>query len=195
VNPATITMVRDTTISAVFKQGQFWVNLSIAGSGSAVVDPVKTAYLAGDTIVLSAAPDPGHYFHSWYGDYESTENPDTVVVTKNMRITAMFFSEITGIGTPPVVDRLTVLQNTPNPFSRETSLRIGLPAAADVALDVYDVAGRRVFSARIAGTNAGWNRYLFPGNGDDGRPLASGVYFYRVSTPQAAVTNRMVIIR
>lgn len=194
-NPVTITMVRDTTISAVFKQGQFWVKLSIAGNGSAVVDPVKTSYMAGDTIVLSAAPDPGHFFHSWYGDYESMDNPDTLVVTKNLRITALFFSEITGIDTPPLLDRLTVLQNSPNPFSRQTHLHIGLPAAADVALDVYDVAGRRVFSTRIPGAAAGWNRVVFSGNGNDGRPLPSGVYYYRVTTRGAAVTNRMVILR
>jgi hypothetical protein len=36
------------------------------------------------------------------------------------------------------------LANHPNPFSGSTELAIGLPAPADLSIEVYDVAGRRV---------------------------------------------------
>ena len=166
-----------------------------AGNGTVVIDPVKTAYLAGDTIVITATPEPGHYFYGWYGDNTGNDNPDTLTVSKNMRITGMFFAELTGIDPAPALESLTVLQNSPNPFSRETFLNIGLPAAAEVDLAVYDVAGRRVFSERIPNAHAGWNRFRFAGNDATGSPLPSGVYFYRVTTRGEAVTHRLVILR
>ncbi|MBP2680592.1 MAG: putative Fibronectin type protein, partial [Candidatus Krumholzibacteriota bacterium] len=194
-NPAAVMMVRDTSVTARFAKQQFTLKTWIAGEGALTVDPVALHYLYGDTIVLTAVPEPGCFFGGWDGDHTGTENPDTIVVTKDMRITAMFFGEITGIDPPSAVEALTVMQNSPNPFARETHFSIGLPKADDVEVSVYDVAGRRVFSTRISNANAGWNRFLFSGNDENGAPLPSGVYFYRVRTGGAAVTNRMVILR
>ena len=111
-----------------------------------------------------------------------------------MKITAMFFSEITGIGPTPAIEMLTVLQNSPNPFRTETYLNVGLPREGEVDIAVFDVAGRKLYSQRSPGA-AGWNRFLFAGRDDSGRALPSGVYFYQVRTPGAAVTNKLVILR
>jgi regulation of enolase protein 1 (concanavalin A-like superfamily) len=194
-NPATVMMVRDTSVTAQFERKAFSVRIWVAGNGSVLVDPVATQYLYGDKIELTAVPQPGYYFWGWYGDHSGSANPDTVTVTGNMMITGMFFAEITGIDSPPAIKTLTVVQNSPNPFARETHFNVGLPKTADVEINVYDVSGRRVFSTRIPSATAGWNRFLFAGNDQSGKPLPSGVYFYRVRTQQASVTNRMVIIR
>lgn len=194
-NPATIMMVRDTAVTAHFGRKSFSLRTWVSGDGSIVVDPEAAQYLYGDAIVLTAEPEPGSYFYGWYGDHSGNANPDTITVTGDMKITAMFFGEITGIDSPPAIETLTVLQNSPNPFARETHFNVGLPKTADVEINVYDVAGRRVFSTRIPNANAGWSRFLFPGNDQNGAPLPSGVYFYRVKTHDASVTNRMVILR
>jgi uncharacterized repeat protein (TIGR02543 family) len=194
-NPATIRMVGDKAVTAHFNRKAFSIQTWVAGNGSLVVDPLAPHYLFGDKIVLTAEAEPGYYFYGWYGDCTGSENPDTITVTGDMKITAMFFAEITGIHTPPAIETLTVQQNSPNPFARETHFSVGLPKTADVEINVYDVAGRQVFSTRIPNANAGWNRFLFPGNDQNGAPLPSGVYFYRVKTQEASVTNRMVILR
>ncbi len=194
-NPATIMMVGDTSVTANFAKKAFTLRTWVAGNGSLTVDPVASNYLFGDTIVLTAIPDPGCFFGGWDGDHTGTANPDTIVVAGDMRITAMFFGEITGIEPPSAVEALTVLQNSPNPFARGTEFHIGLPRAGEVEISVYDVAGRRVYSASVPNAAAGWNRILFSGNDQNGGPLPSGVYFYRVRTTDASVTNRMVILR
>jgi hypothetical protein len=41
----------------------------------------------------------------------------------------------------------------------------------------------------------GWQRVRFAGRDERGRPLASGVYFARVSAAGATITRKMVIAR
>ncbi|MDH4036976.1 MAG: T9SS type A sorting domain-containing protein [Candidatus Krumholzibacteria bacterium] len=101
----------------------------------------------------------------------------------------------TGVGDTPAITQLTVLQNYPNPFSAQTEFRVGLPAPSDVRVEIYDVAGRRVGSLEVLDAAAGWQRIPFAGRNDAGTPLASGVYFCRVTANGSTVTRKMVIAR
>ncbi|MDH3197412.1 MAG: T9SS type A sorting domain-containing protein, partial [Candidatus Krumholzibacteria bacterium] len=104
-------------------------------------------------------------------------------------------SGATGAGNTPALTALTVRQNRPNPFTASTELEIGLPAASAITIEVYDVAGRRVRALEVQGAGAGWQRVPFAGVDESGAPLASGVYFYRVTANGATVTRKMVIAR
>ncbi len=104
--------------------------------------------------------------------------------------------DVTGVGdTPPAIAALTVRTNYPNPFTGSTALSVGLPAPSDIDVDIYDVAGQRVSTMHVRGAAAGWQSVAFDGRDDAGRPLASGVYFYRVHANGTTVTNKMVIAR
>jgi hypothetical protein len=102
---------------------------------------------------------------------------------------------LTGIGNTPPITALTVLDNMPNPFTDKTTLRVGLPRASDVEIDVFDVAGRSVRSERTSQLAAGWREIAFDGRNDAGRLLTSGVYFYRVKAAGETITRKMVIAR
>ncbi len=194
-NPITLTMIGDVSVTATFKKKAFSLTLWVAGNGSATVDPDTTRFLYGDTLILEAFPDPGSHFYGWSGDHTGSANPDTISVAGDMKITAMFFTDVTGIDSPPAIDALTVIQNSPNPFRDDTYLNIGLPVNSDVEIAVFDVAGRLVNSLRVQGARAGWNRIPFRGIDSAGKTLPSGVYFYKVHTPEATVTKKFVIIR
>ena len=102
----------------------------------------------------------------------------------------------TSIGdTPRIPAELTLLPNTPNPFSGTTELQIGLPKASDAHLEVYDVAGRRVLARDLGRLAAGWRRVDFDGRDDRGQSLSAGVYFYRVTIAGETLTRKMVIAR
>jgi hypothetical protein len=101
----------------------------------------------------------------------------------------------TGVGPVPKLTTLQVSQNTPNPFSTGTAFRIGLPSPSDVMVEVYDVAGRRVFVERMRSVPSGWQDFDFVGADASGRRLSSGVYFYRVTAVGTTVTKKMVIAR
>ena len=88
-----------------------------------------------------------------------------------------------------------MLQNSPNPFTGETRLQVGLPAGSDVRVEIYDVAGRRVRSVLVSAQAKGWNTLRISARDDRGGSLASGVYFYRVHAGAETVTRKMVIAR
>ncbi|MDH4037917.1 MAG: T9SS type A sorting domain-containing protein [Candidatus Krumholzibacteria bacterium] len=100
----------------------------------------------------------------------------------------------TGIGGTPGLHALTLLGNAPNPFQASTTFRVCSPREDEAQVDVFDATGRRVrsTSARLTG---GWQDMAFSGVDDHGRPLASGVYFYRVTGAGATQTRKMVIMR
>jgi len=102
----------------------------------------------------------------------------------------------TGIGDRSLpLTQLQVGSNHPNPFSGHTELSVGLPGDADVTLDVFDVAGRRVYSRELGRLAAGWQHVSYDGRDADGRLLPSGVYFYRISAGANTTTRKMVIRR
>ncbi len=91
-NPATITIVEDTAITATFGgAGQYAINVTFIGQGSEVIrNPDKTLYSAGEQVSLTAVGEIGHRFVSWGGDVNSTDNPLVVTVNQNMNLTATF---------------------------------------------------------------------------------------------------------
>ena len=171
------------------------VTVNIVGQGTVTRTPDKPSYQDGEIVVLTAIPDSASVFGGWSGDHSSEENPDTIVVLGNTTITATFSDVVAGIESPSAPPSVTLAQNRPNPFRRDTVFDIGLPSTAEVEIEVYDVAGRRVFADRLGVKSEGWHRYRFDGTDAGRRPLPSGVYFYRLKTSGADLTRKMVILR
>jgi hypothetical protein len=90
----------------------------------------------------------------------------------------------------PMISGLRVLPNHPNPFNGTTTLEFVLPSISDVAMDVFDVAGRRVWTRALRQANAGAHAVTF-----SPASLPSGVYFFRVHAGAETVTRKMVIAR
>ncbi len=94
-------------------------------------------------------------------------------------------------GTAPAV---TLLPSAPNPFNAMTEIRFEMPLPGPYAIDVYDIAGRRV--RRFSGIGeAGRNTLLWDGRDDAGATAASGVYTYRVQAGGAAVSGTMMMVK
>jgi hypothetical protein len=84
----------------------------------------------------------------------------------------------------------------PNPFTRETGLVLTLSAPETVALNVFDIAGRRVSELHRGTLRAG--RHLFRWSGDDraGGDLPGGVYFARLQRSDGGRSEvRLVLVR
>ncbi|HET6349759.1 MAG TPA: T9SS type A sorting domain-containing protein [Candidatus Krumholzibacteria bacterium] len=155
---------------------------------SSGVTPVPINFLSNepDTIYVDAdAPTSTlHYIVTAYDVHENQSVPSNEAVV----------SGATTVGDTPPVTTLVMLQNVPNPFATSTRLEIGLPSAAAVQIELYDVTGRRVRTMKVAGVK-GWQAVTFASLGDDGAPLVSGVYFCRIRSSGVTVTRKMVIAR
>ncbi|MFH1844540.1 MAG: FlgD immunoglobulin-like domain containing protein [bacterium] len=83
----------------------------------------------------------------------------------------------------------------PNPFNPLTRIDFELPAAGSVDLAIFDAAGRRVVSLVNGSLPAGPHRAIWIGQNDQGRAMASGVYYYRLQGDQARLSRRMTLLR
>ncbi len=98
-------------------------------------------------------------------------------------------------GAPPVAYRTRLFQNTPNPFNPETEIRFELAAPSNVAITVFDAAGRRVRALEAGNRPAGEHAVRWDGRNDAGGPASSGVYFYRMTAGGFDQTRKMVLLK
>jgi flagellar hook assembly protein FlgD len=65
-----------------------------------------------------------------------------------------------------------------------------------VRIDLFDVSGRLVRTlVEERRLPAGRRETAWDGRGDDGRPAASGIYFYRMRADGFRETRRVVLVR
>jgi uncharacterized repeat protein (TIGR02543 family) len=66
------------------------LNVSVVGAGSVAVMPDKPAYSCGEVVSLTATPATGNLFSGWTGDLASAVNPESLVMSGDVQITASF---------------------------------------------------------------------------------------------------------
>jgi hypothetical protein len=81
-------------------------------------------------------------------------------------------------------------QNYPNPFNPVTNIKFDLAKTGLVKLKVYDVNGKEVSTLVNSSMSAGSYTYDF-----DASSLASGVYFYKLETPDYMSIRKMILVK
>jgi hypothetical protein len=103
----------------------------------------------------------------------------------------VYYSLITpsyvGIADSDAGSPVMLLQNFPNPFKEQTTIRYQLPEKSNVTLHVFTVSGREVASLVNETQDAGMHQVVFDASG-----LDSGVYYYRLQTENSSVTKRFI---
>ena len=95
----------------------------------------------------------------------------------------------------PLPDAYYLESNYPNPFNSSTTISYSLPRMGEVGLTVFDLLGRRVATlASFQQREPGQHTVTWDGLDDDGEQAASGLYFYRLSAPDFAVTRKMMLL-
>ena len=81
-------------------------------------------------------------------------------------------------------------QNFPNPFNPTTKIKYQLPEPVFVTIKVYDVLGNEIETLVNEEKIAGSYDVDF-----DGNELASGIYYYRITTGNFSQTKKMILIK
>ncbi len=90
--------------------------------------------------------------------------------------------------------------NYPNPFNPSTTIRYDLPQASRVRLTIYDIMGRKVYKHGAA-EEAGYRQIVWQGTDNSGRPVAAGIYLYRLVASPAngeepyMATRKMLLLK
>ena len=85
-----------------------------------------------------------------------------------------------------VSSKPSLSQNYPNPFNPASVIEYTLPTDGFVSLKVYDVLGREVATLVNEKQNAGKHSVNF-----NGASLASGIYFYVLTTNNFVLSKKM----
>lgn len=85
--------------------------------------------------------------------------------------------------------------NYPNPFNPETKIRFELPKASHVTLKIYNMLGQEIATLVNGDLKAGYKVVTWNGRNQFGYPVASGVYLYRLVTPEFSKTMKMLFIK
>jgi hypothetical protein len=102
-------------------------------------------------------------------------------------------AESEGIPLEPVTFQL--FQNYPNPFNPETVIHYTIPKNGHAELVLYNALGQKVRTLIDADAKTGAHDAVWNGRDDSGRLLPSGVYIYRLKTPESAAVRKMILIR
>jgi hypothetical protein len=81
-------------------------------------------------------------------------------------------------------------QNYPNPFNPSTTITFSLPHSASAGLRVYDMLGREVATLLNGYTTLGTHEVQF-----NAANLASGVYFYRLTSGSFTRVKKMMLMK
>jgi hypothetical protein len=89
-----------------------------------------------------------------------------------------------------VPSEYSLSQNYPNPFNPTTNIKFSLPKDGQASLKIYDIIGNEVATYLEGFVKAGsYNAEI------DGSNWASGVYFYRLTTPEFTDTKKMTVVK
>jgi|GEM_PF-965585 len=171
-------------------------------------------------IYLVAAPDPSGAgegfallssgtadFDGAFDFYFFTGEPGplivTAITTDSSRNSSAFAlnatsGDITAVdgpaaGTLPLEFELA--QNYPNPFNARTVISFSLPTAQHARLEVFNALGQRLNSLLDELLPPGSHAVVWDGLNAAGEPVATGVYFYRLSLPDRLETRKMLLLK
>ena len=121
----------------------------------------------------------------------------SVKVTPEHLANAVLSVRLDGIGQP---EQNLLLQNYPNPFNPETWIPYQLSEDTPVSISIYDTTGKLVRTLSLGFQSAGFynsqgRAAYWDGRNAVGERVASGLYFYQLTTPSFQQTRRLVIVK
>ena len=136
--------------------------------------------------VLTWPGDGWHYFNYEFSDgvdsYET--QPDSIYLTT------------VGIDDQSAVPFNTSLnQNYPNPFNSSTVISYEIEEAQPVNITIYDITGRKVAEIVNGEASVGTHTIVWTGVNEAGKSVPSGVYFYKLSTPDGSIVRKMNYVK
>jgi hypothetical protein len=89
-----------------------------------------------------------------------------------------------------IPENFMTVENYPNPFNANTTIKFTLGTPAEVVIDIYNILGAKITTLLedflpVGNYQVNWNA----------RDLPSGIYFFKVQIGDSAVSNKMMLIK
>ena len=124
----------------------------------------------------------------------TVENEQTTEVNFNMTSTLPPVS--IDDGTIPHTSLFTPhLSNYPNPFNPTTTISFDLAQASNVSLIIYNIKGQKVKTLTTEFLKEGTHSVVWNGKNNSNKSVASGLYFYKLTSGKDTVTHKMLLLK
>ncbi|NMC45171.1 MAG: T9SS type A sorting domain-containing protein [candidate division Zixibacteria bacterium] len=146
--------------------------------------------------------------HSWAGDVDGDGINDVLIGmrdagtdegTRGLQLVQAGWDSIpTDVSSDtqlPIPSNLELEQNQPNPFNSSTTIRFFLRRSGYTELKIYNLLGEVVAEPIHQVLSAGDHQILWNGFTPDGKPAASGIYFYRLTSGPYSDTRKMMLMK
>jgi flagellar hook assembly protein FlgD len=85
--------------------------------------------------------------------------------------------------------------NYPNPFNSRTKISYSVSTAGHVLIQIFNIRGQLVKTVVDEYKFPGKYAFDWNGKNQSGKPVASGSYFYRMTTRDYSNTRRMILVK
>jgi hypothetical protein len=181
-NRGTASMIGTLTTEAPFSLG---------------LDPTNPTFVleynlsAGDSLVINVNFSPTAYM-PYAGE---------LIITSDDPLASLIIIPLSGAGDNvanedqinPVITELR--GNYPNPFNPTTTISFSLKNKSAVKLDIYNLLGQKVRTLVNGEMAAGVQNVTWNGRDGNNRPVASGVYFYKMQSGKYTSTKKMIMMK
>ena len=110
--------------------------------------------------------------------------------TVNLHFASMFYSPTAIEEEVAIPDEFFINNNYPNPFNPSTKIDYGLPKDTHVAIEIYDILGRKVETLINQEQPAGYYQVVWRAEN-----ISSGMYFYRIVADDFTETKKMTLLK
>lgn len=179
----------DLVLSGTINADEFRASNSILSTGT-IGNNQNVIYNAGNFIDLDygfeADADNGSVF---LGHIEGCGN--TNKTNQTFGNTVSKFSNYTISQSSKSIKEELNLKNTPNPFSKQTTIEFVLEKDQSVTLSVFDVTGKQI--AKLFNNELkvkGFHQVIF-----DGSEWPTGVYYYTLQADTTTTTQKMIVVK
>jgi photosystem II stability/assembly factor-like uncharacterized protein len=91
--------------------------------------------------------------------------------------------------------KFLLYQNYPNPFNSETKIDFKLSECSDVNFEFFNSLGQIVYVDTYKNMNAGSHSIIWSGINNEGKELASGIYFYKITINNKYILKKLLFIK
>ncbi|MCP4634743.1 MAG: T9SS type A sorting domain-containing protein, partial [candidate division Zixibacteria bacterium] len=184
-----------------------WINIILPGGGVYLLENYTelniqpNAIYSDDSIQLNVplSAEPGDYtFIGYVGSY-----PDNIIDSSFFDFTVvapindLFCHDnweiiVKGASENPelVESHVIGIESYPNPFNATTTLQFFLYEENEIAVDIFDLLGRKVVNLATGIYPQGSHQLIW--NASD---YASGIYFYKLTTNTTSITKRITLLK
>jgi FlgD Ig-like domain/FG-GAP repeat len=98
----------------------------------------------------------------------------------------------------PIPQKYNILeQNYPNPFNSGTEIEYSLwgTYGREIELNIYNLLGQKIRTLYSGMQTGGTHIVYWDGLNDSGQDVASGIYFYKLTSNNEVISKKMILLK